>query len=265
MRHVAGLGQLGECRQRGRRGLAARASVKSCSSWAGERPWRSTCVVCSSTWRVPDGERGGLAEVEHRLAVRADAGLGGGQARRLADPRVAARDDRARREALDVPLPRAGQRLVEVGDVEDEVALGGGEHAEVRHVGVPAGLHHDPGRRRGRQVVGHHDGRAPEERERRREHPLPAQRDELGHPPAVLRPRGAPPGRPGPRRGVHAAWLERGTSARRSRPAARRGADARAARRPRRVSDVDVISPTVPAAAQRAPPGAGAGVPAPRR
>ena len=34
-----------------------------------------------------------------------------------------------------------GQRLVEVVDVEDELALGRGEHAEVGEVGVPAELH----------------------------------------------------------------------------------------------------------------------------
>ena len=56
---------------------------------------------------------------------------------------VPAGDLQARREALDVPLPGPRQGLVEVVDVEDEATLRGGEHAEVRQVGVPAGLHRD--------------------------------------------------------------------------------------------------------------------------
>ena len=56
-------------------------------------------------------------------------------------------------EALHVPLPRSGQRLVEVVRVEDEGPLGRGEQAEVGQVGVTAGLDDDVGprgRRRGR-------------------------------------------------------------------------------------------------------------------
>ena len=44
---------------------------------------------------------------------------------------VAGGDDEARREAQDVPLPRPRERLVEVVDVEDEVAFRRGEQAEV--------------------------------------------------------------------------------------------------------------------------------------
>jgi hypothetical protein len=41
-------------------------------------------------------------------------------------------------QALDVPLPRARQRLVEVVEVEDQVAVGRGEAAEVREVRIAA-------------------------------------------------------------------------------------------------------------------------------
>jgi hypothetical protein len=36
-------------------------------------------------------------------------------------------DQHARRESLDVPLPRSGERLVEVVDVEHQSPLGGGK------------------------------------------------------------------------------------------------------------------------------------------
>ena len=65
---------------------------------------------------------------------------------------VAPGDLEARRQALDVPLPRPRQGLVEVVDVEDQPPVGGGEDAEVRQVGVAAHLHPKPGLGRRRQV-----------------------------------------------------------------------------------------------------------------
>ena len=53
---------------------------------------------------------------------------------------VARRDREARREALDVVLERARQRLVEVVEVEQQLPLRRGERAEVRQVGVAAQL-----------------------------------------------------------------------------------------------------------------------------
>ena len=60
-------------------------------------------------------------------------------------PRSRAGDLDARGQALDVPLERAGKRLVEVVEVEDEVALGRREAAEVREMGVTAELHVEAG------------------------------------------------------------------------------------------------------------------------
>ena len=57
-------------------------------------------------------------------------------------------------EALDVPLERPGQRLVEVADVEHERALGRREDAEVGQVRVAAQLDleaRSAARRRGRR------------------------------------------------------------------------------------------------------------------
>ena len=51
------------------------------------------------------------------------------------------RDHHARRKPLEVPLERGRQRLVEIVDVEDHVALRRREAAEVHQVRVAAGLH----------------------------------------------------------------------------------------------------------------------------
>ena len=56
----------------------------------------------------------------------------------------ACRDREARPEALQVPLPRAGQGLVEVVHVEDQVSLRSREASEVEEVTVAAELHRDP-------------------------------------------------------------------------------------------------------------------------
>src|SRR4029077_14940307 len=67
----------------------------------------------------------------------------------------------ARGQPLDVPFPRAWQRLIEIVDVEDQTSLGRTEDAEVGQVRVAAGLHGQPGYRRGGQVAGHRQRRPP--------------------------------------------------------------------------------------------------------
>ena len=122
---------------------------------------------------------GGLADA---LAVSVHAGdhdvatIGGREAA------VTTHDLEARGEALDVPLPRAGQGLVEVVDVEDELPFGCSEHAEVRQMRVAATLHPYSGMRCVREVGSHDRGRAAVERERRDEHAPVANGHELGHP-----------------------------------------------------------------------------------
>ena len=130
---------------------------------------------------VPDGQRVHAGELPHRPPVRPD--------RREHDPpallgREAPRpagDLEAGRQPLDVPLPRTGQRLVEVVDVEDEVPLGRGEGPEVGQVRVPARLHRQARPRGARQVAGHRQRRAAEERERRGSHPPVADGQQFRH------------------------------------------------------------------------------------
>ena len=92
---------------------------------------------------------------------------------------LASRDQEAGRQPLHIPLPRPGQRLVEVVDVEHESPLRRGEDAEVREVGVPAALHLKARARRAGEVGGHDRRRAAVERERRGQHAAVADRDEL--------------------------------------------------------------------------------------
>ena len=94
---------------------------------------------------------------------------------------LAADDVEACAEALDVPLPRARGRLVEVVDVKDEVPLRAREEPEVVHVRVAAGLHANAGGRGRREIRRHHGRRASKERERRFGHPCMADRPELGN------------------------------------------------------------------------------------
>ena len=130
--------------------------------------------------RIPDLEVAHPGEGAHRGAVLAD-GVEHDLVLVLRAVVVVARGDQhARRQALDVPLPGARERLVEVVDVEHEPALGRREHAEVRQVSVAAALHVQPRARRSREVVGHDLGRATVEGERRHEHPAVADRHELG-------------------------------------------------------------------------------------
>ena len=65
----------------------------------------------------------------------------------LVEAAVAPRDGEARGEPLDVPLERAGERLVEVVEAEDDLAVGRGEAAEVRQVRIAAELGVEPGAR----------------------------------------------------------------------------------------------------------------------
>ena len=79
-------------------------------------------------------------------------------------------------QALEIPLPRARQGLVEVVDVEDQPAFRGGEPAEVHQVAITAQLHREPSVRRRSQVGGHARRRSTEEAELRLRHPPVADR-----------------------------------------------------------------------------------------
>ena len=131
---------------------------------------------------VPDVQRTHRGVVGHMLAVGAHGFRR--RLRRLAveQPDVMGGDDDAGRQPLDVPLPRRRQGLVEIVDVEEDVALGGGEAAEIHEVSVAASLHAKPGGG-GRGEVGRHDrSRAAIEGEWRLRHAPEADRDQLRNP-----------------------------------------------------------------------------------
>ena len=117
--------------------------------------------------------------IAHRAAIARHGAEHGVAPRAAAHRSLAGRHHDARGEALDVPLPRRGDRLVEVAHVEDEPPLRRREDAEVAEVRVAAGLHVDLGMRQVREVPRHDHRRAAQERERRSEHAAPAHGREL--------------------------------------------------------------------------------------
>ena len=128
---------------------------------------------------VPDVECAALREVLHRQPVRAH-----GREIRFppvlpVEPALATGDLEARDQALDVPLERAGKRLVEVVQAEDEPPVGGCEDAEVEEMRVARELNGQPGPRRRREICRHDRGRAAEEGKRRKEHAPVPDRHEL--------------------------------------------------------------------------------------
>lgn len=134
---------------------------------------------------VPDVEDGHPAELGHGVAVGADAGDGGVAGTGIAEAVAAAGEDEAGGEALDIPLPRGGEGLVEVVNVEDLATLGGGEGTEVKKVAVAASLGAQAGRGGGGQVGGHVEGGAAVESEGGLGHAAVADGDEPGNAPLV--------------------------------------------------------------------------------
>ena len=172
--------------------------------------------------RVPDLEVRHRREPPHPLAVFACDAEHDLVALRLREVAVAAADLEARGESLHVPFERAGQRLVEVVEVEDEVPLGRRVAADVGEMRVAAELRLEPDARRRREIVRHDRGRAAVERERRDEHAAVADRHELGTRDGAWSIRICT----GSRSAISSkpAWLVRGTSARAALPRAARSA-----------------------------------------
>jgi hypothetical protein len=129
--------------------------------------------------RVPQLEVAQHGELPHRVPIRTHRSLGRPLLLCRRQPELAARDHEARREPLDVPLPRTARRLIEVVDVEHQLAIGRSEAAEVRQMRIAAQLHRDAGTRRRRQISRHQLGRTAKERERRRQHPAMTDRHQL--------------------------------------------------------------------------------------
>ena len=130
---------------------------------------------------IPDVEMAHPGEPSHRRAILPDAVQHDPPPAILGQVDVPAGDLGARGHPLDVPLPRPGQRLVEVVGAEQQVSVRRREAAEVGDVRVPTGLNDDPGTGRARQVRCHHGGRAAVERERADEHSPVADRNQRRH------------------------------------------------------------------------------------
>ncbi len=119
-----------------------------------------------------------LREFRHRRAIRGRRRAYRSVAAVRIDAVFARRDVDARREPLQVPLPRRDESLVEIVEIEHDVLARRAEEAEVAHVRVA--VDHDGVADRGRlrEVPGHHVRGAAQERERRRRHARHAQRDQ---------------------------------------------------------------------------------------
>ena len=134
----------------------------------------------------PRLQRRHLAQSRHRLAVAPGSLLRRTSGRLVTVPGILGRDRRTRRQPSDIPVEGAGERLVEVVDVEDERALRRGEHPEVGGMRITAQLHGQPTRGQEAEVRGHDRRGTPEEGELVARHALVAQRDERGFTVGVL-------------------------------------------------------------------------------
>ena len=131
---------------------------------------------------VPDLQESHRRVVGHLGAVTAD-----GQARRgvgvpVREAVVSRRHGEAGRQALDIPLERRRERLIEVIDVEDQPPVGRGEHAKVQQVSIAARLHPDISGGRVRQIPRHRRGRAAEVGKRRGGHAPVPDRQQIWYP-----------------------------------------------------------------------------------
>jgi hypothetical protein len=98
---------------------------------------------------------------DHPPSVRVDGSSHRGVSAGPREPVLPSRHHEARGETRHVPLERPGQRLVEVAQVEVEVALGCGPEPEVQDMGVAAELHLQTTVRTRGEVGRHHRGAAP--------------------------------------------------------------------------------------------------------
>ena len=131
--------------------------------------------------RVPEIEVAHAGVAYDRLPVGAPDHRVHGAPLLVVEAPVAARDGEAGGKALQIPLERPGQGLVEVVDAEDQLPVGRREGSEVREMRVTAELRVQARPRHSRQIRRHQVGGAAVERERGDEHPAVADRHELRH------------------------------------------------------------------------------------
>ena len=132
--------------------------------------------------RVPDIEHRHAGERPHGLPVGADRAADHGPSLTPPQAVLATSDLDARRQPLDIPLPRPAAGLVEVVQIEDEPPLRRAEYSEIGEVRIAAQLHLEAGRGRSRKVGRHRQRGAPEVRKRRRQHPTVPDRHKLRDP-----------------------------------------------------------------------------------
>ena len=137
--------------------------------------------------RVPDAEHRHAGELPHRLSVGADRPTHDARPLLSREPVLAPSHLEAGRQPLHVPLPRTWRRLVEVVHVEEEMALGRAEDAEVGQVRIPAGLDRQSRVARGGEIGGHRKGRATVVAEGRHQHAPVSDWHELCDPGLSLR------------------------------------------------------------------------------
>ena len=190
------------------RGLGGDARPSACHrGQLGERPAAGPPLLAPLDPHLhlaPVGRLEGVDEVLCLHAVVPDVDLGhGGVAAHPSPVGVDGRRDRsvrlggldrvlpgrhhqAGRQARHVPLERAGKCLVEVTQVEVELALGRRPQPVVQDVGIAAELDLDPAVRPRRQVRRHDRGGAPVVVPRGQRHALVPERDQVGEADGVL-------------------------------------------------------------------------------
>ena len=129
---------------------------------------------------VPDIEGGHACECRDVLSIRARGIDRGSFCFTSAETDVARRDDQARSEAFEVPLPRTAKGLVEVIDAEYQATLRRCIETEIAQVRIPTELDLDATHRGQCEIARHDRSGTPKERERGRNHALEPDGDEVG-------------------------------------------------------------------------------------
>jgi hypothetical protein len=122
----------------------------------------------------------------HVLAVGTSDSRGCIETQRLRKVVGATGKNHARRQSLEVPLPRPWQCLVEVADVKCERQLRSTEEPEIHNVGIATELDCEYGPWRGDKIGCHDRAGAAQEIERRTEHASVPCGNQIGYPTLVL-------------------------------------------------------------------------------
>src|SRR5271168_2458766 len=128
---------------------------------------------------IPEFERMHRRVDRHVVAVGCGRGHCCLGVARLGEPEMTTGYSDARGQPFEVPLPRRGQRLVEIVDIENEMPLRRGEAAEVHQVRITTRLYPDPAYRGFCKVESHEGGGAAEKCERRMQHTAVTDRHKL--------------------------------------------------------------------------------------